>query len=384
MTNMKFSLFKKKDDAVEADYDEPVVAEEKIRGNSVMKLSVMIAFVSLVVVLAAGAVIFLQYQANAAKQKALVAETEGDAIASHIAGRVAAIGKQVENLASTDTTADMFLASDKAALNSRIEVIKTLFPKAVRVRFVTPDVQDPDRSTNPVLGYACLDLVRHAENEESLPPIEVHLFGNDDQHMDVVRPVPFNGKVIASLLVSFDVKTIRQWLREATADKGYVELAQTGAGSTIVATAGDSSLKQGKHFMSSIAGTTWELTFWKRGAVELTPVEQGIAIATVVGAGIAVFILILIGGVIIRGAMKHDLDQFVNYMVEVLSGQRHHSLNLKMVETQVAYKQLNEALPDEGPSSRQTRSVSAPPPDLLFNHEGMSVEEVDDDNKSSS
>ncbi len=137
-------------------------------------------------------------------------------------------------------------------------------PYALRVRVLSPDVSEVDTSSTPYLSYACLDITNKAGETGKQTPIEVHSYGSPQQHIDIAQPVmnETGDKVIAVVLVSFDVRWLKSILSDYEISDGYLELQQ---GRQSIASRGAAVHRQGEAAKITVIGSRWRLAYWPAG-----------------------------------------------------------------------------------------------------------------------
>lgn len=111
------------------------------------------------------------------------------------------------------------------------EALAYLFPASIRVRLLPAGIEVVDMETSPPISYAALDMLRHAETQDTQPPVEVHMFGTPQQHINLVRRIldPSGRHIVGHLMVSFPVQRLQDILDRNKID-GYAEVQQLAGG----------------------------------------------------------------------------------------------------------------------------------------------------------
>jgi len=154
---------------------------------------------------------------------------------------------------------------DKEALNAKAESLAYLFPSSVRVRLLPPGIDEVDLETSPPISYAALDMLKHSETQDTPPPVEVHMAGTPQQHINLVRRIldPSGRRIVGHLMVSFSMQQLQKLLGHGEVN-GYVELQQI-AGATPLVLGSYGSADSGKGTPDSLApitGSRWRVAYW--------------------------------------------------------------------------------------------------------------------------
>lgn len=171
--------------------------------------------------------------------------------------QLAPIINAVDALANDPATLEKFTDIDEWTVMEPGQTI----PYMLRARLIRNGKGDIDTTITPHMSYACLDMVRSAEQQERNPPLEVHLFSTPQQHIDIARRiVGSDGQVAGTLLVNFNVTLFQEFIREIGYQTGYIEVQQ-GRG-IVLAFTGDRSLRLQSPITTGIKGTRWRIAYW--------------------------------------------------------------------------------------------------------------------------
>lgn len=359
---------------------EGASTKESERGLTLLKLSLPPIVVVVLVVLVCGYTAYLQYASLVKQAKQVQHVADAEKMAALMGGRLVALGDQVAAQAKAgDALMAVIKAHDKGALRLYEQGLKSYFPSAVRIRIVTPADTDPDLSVRPPIGYACLDLARQAEAGTERPPLEMHLVGSEFAHLDLVRPIVKEGKVVASLMVSFEPGAVKGWLKRLILDGGFVELQQ-GWDGPILGNNGDLSLKQGKPtHRAVIPGSSWQLSYWAPDGIGMAEAQKVGFLATFAIAALVIAIFMYFYARFISRTVTRELGGMVEFMIESSFGKRYHSYPVKMLEMEQALQQMEPVLKrvksDDG-IKEKAESGDGGVPDMMFMDFGeITVEE---------
>ncbi len=358
-----------------------------IGGMSLLKSNLVATAVAVGVLLFSGFIAYMQYTSLISTSQKERYQDEAKRLAGHLAGRLHALGDMVEKFAIPDDQLVKAIQSrDIPTLRAREAQIQRSFPDANRVRFILPGDDQIDNTISPPLSYACLELARLAEQGEATPPFEVHLFGGEIEHLDLLRPVMYEGKLIASLIVTQDVDNLKKWVDDLQPDGGYIELEQGVEGDVIrLFGQGDKSLRTlEKPYSAPIENSYWLLDYWPPAGIgEAEARHAGFIITFAIAAGV-LLLFFLSYGAFVSGMVRSDLKRMINYIVDYSLGKRFHSYPVRLAEVK---KVLQEKETDLSVLTEYTETKDAIHdkaehfmPDISFGETGISVEEVDSPN----
>ncbi|TDY04129.1 phosphomannomutase/phosphoglucomutase [Thiohalophilus thiocyanatoxydans] len=281
----------------------------------------------------------LQTQENA------VLENEARHTAAGISQAVADYAQGLHSVAKDPRTRDLLRAGDRAAIAEREHQLQSMFDGALRVRLLKPKIYSPDKSSEPHLSFACLDLQRQAEESLARPPVEVHAPGNPQQHIDIVEPVlnAAGDTVLGHVQLALDAGLLEQWVQQA-ASEGYVELEQkiSNQEPVLLGKAGDPAYQaRAESTRVAIPHTDWELSTWMPQVVRVSAFNVNllsIIAVSIILVGIVVLLLYQAMG----RSIRHDLENFMLLEASLLRGNKRHTYPMKMKEFRQMAERLDE------------------------------------------
>lgn len=314
-------------------------------GLTLMKLNLPPIIIVVLAVLVCGYVAYLQYAALMKQAQQVQHVADAERMAALLGGRLVALGDQVGQQAKADESlAQLIEAGDRAALTLYEEGLRASFAEAERIRIVLPSDTEPEMSVTPPIGYACLDLARQAEAGTERPPLELHLNGSPAAHLDLVRPIRRNGKVIASLMVSYAPQKIQEWLKGLLLQSGYVELQQGWEG-PILGQLGNAGLRTDKPtHRAVISGSSWQLSYWAEEGIGMADAQKAGFLATFGIAALVIALVLFLYSRFIAATIRRELEAMAQFMVESSRGKRFHSYPVKMVEIEQALQMMEPVL----------------------------------------
>ncbi len=195
------------------------------------------------------------------------AEQVSGLLAGVVGQWVAAQAATAERAVKNPELARLMEQDDASARDAAAERLTGLFPTAVRVRLLPRGIEEVDLNTSPPIGYAAIDMLRYAETHDTPPPVEVHMGGTPQQHINLVRRIldPTGRHIVGHLMVSFPLQPLQAMLAKIPVD-GYVELQQlAGMTPMVFASQGPAALRQQADvppMQSKVPGSRWQVAYW--------------------------------------------------------------------------------------------------------------------------
>ncbi|MEA3242025.1 MAG: phosphomannomutase/phosphoglucomutase, partial [Pseudomonadota bacterium] len=223
----------------------------------------------------------LQLKAAAQKQSDLAAQLFASGYRQWVDHQAAS----ADRVSKDPQLGRLMLDASEQEIADKAESLAYLFPSSIRVRLLPAGIEEEDLQASPPISYAALDLLRQSETKDTPPPLEVHMSGTPQQHINLVRPIPDpSGRGIAgNLMVSFSVQLLQEQLNRGQAD-GYVELQQlAGNVPLVLGSHGAAQFRQGSaDSQLDASGSRWRVAYWapdQRQASGVLLATAGIATA---------------------------------------------------------------------------------------------------------
>lgn len=225
---------------------------------------------------------------------------------------------------------------DEQAIGQKIDALAYLFPSAIRVRLLAPGIEEVDLQVSPPISYAALEMLKHAETKDSPPPLEVHMSGTPQQHINLVRRIldPAGRRIVGHLMVSYPLPGLQGLLNQGQLD-GYAEFQQVAGGATnVLGTRGDASFKQGAaDSQLPVSGSRWRVAYWSSassssGDVELLTMAGG-------AAAVAAVLLVLVLWLVFRKlavTLKKDQATLLTIVKDMRDGHAKSSYDVALAD----------------------------------------------------
>ncbi|MDR9436598.1 MAG: phosphomannomutase/phosphoglucomutase [Thiohalophilus sp.] len=365
--------------------------QQQIRSSGITLSAVsLIAFLLFSAILSVSVFIGQMTPLNALQtQENAVLENEARRTAAGISEAVADYAHALSSIARDPQTRELLQSGNRSAIAERESELQSMFDNALRVRLLQPKIYSPDKTSEPHLGFACLDMQRQAEELKARPPVEVHALDTPQEHIDIVEPVLDRSgeKVIGHVQLALDVGLLDVWLKEA-AGRGYVELNQkiTEQSTVLLGKAGEvrhQSLADSTHV--DIPNTAWRLAAWMPQVERVSAFN--VNLLTILGIGL------VLGGIVtlllyqsMSRSITADLENFMLLEASVLRGNKRHEYFLKMKEFKEMAKRLQDlpAAPimqreHDDDNSLNMAGLNGSSDHIFMDSSSMSVEELDSD-----
>jgi phosphomannomutase/phosphoglucomutase len=200
-------------------------------------------------------------------------EQLAEAKADDLAQRLAAFFERYDAIAAQiarDRDVQRMLRSTVRAdlLGEKAQALAKLLPEVWLIRLLLPGVREIDTRVMPHLGFATLDMLRQAEANADPPPVEVHHYGQDQQHIVMVRrlPGPSGEGLLGMIQFTFRLRLLEEQVGAFGKDDVHLELWQINPGGQRLrlATSGESSPSEEPIGVSGVPRTAWVVAYWAR------------------------------------------------------------------------------------------------------------------------
>jgi phosphomannomutase/phosphoglucomutase len=220
--------------------------------------------------------------------------------------------------------ARVLMEGDAQAREQKASSLAYLFPTSIRVRLLLPGVEEVDLETSPPISYAALDMLRHAETQDTPPPVEVHMSGTPQQHINLVRRIldPAGRRIVGDLMVSYPVQQLQDLLKHDQVD-GYAELQQVAdAIPLVLGSQGDARFKRASaDSMMPVGGSRWRVAYW---ASDNAQSGSGMLLTSaVIAVGVAALLLSALTWLVFRNlgaALKRDQGTLLTIIKDMRDG----------------------------------------------------------------
>src|SRR3569832_442214 len=174
------------------------------------------------VLAAVGLFVYQLYQTTAERYLEQRVQTLTSEVTYALAVAIQTSAAEVERAAMEPYVAEALREHDPLRVaNAELKLTKR-FNHPLRVRVLQPGAIGAEIGTFPRLGYADLDMVHIAEAGGRSPLIEAHLFGTEEAHIDMMKPVRADEVLLGHVLVSISGDLIRQAIDNVSLPVSYL------------------------------------------------------------------------------------------------------------------------------------------------------------------
>lgn len=168
--------------------------------------------------------LFLVILPGADKQMAILGEAQAQDYLNDLTQLGRSYQANVQQAADSSLVKNT-LKADNAARQQSQQQLMELFPAATTIHIYKRGKARKDASSVPPISFAQLDMVAKAEKKNNATP-EIHQH-DKQSYLTIVKAVKEGDKTLGSLLVSFDLKSVRTHMPVLAPEQGYVEIIQT-------------------------------------------------------------------------------------------------------------------------------------------------------------
>ncbi len=303
-----------------------------------------------------------------------------------------------ELVAQDPEIARLLSDGDEQAIERKLEALAYLFPTAIRVRLLAPGIEEVDLQASPPISYAALEMLKHAETKDSPPPVEVHMSGTPQQHINLVRRVldPAGRRIVGHLMISYPLQELQGLLNQVQID-GYAEFQQVAGGAeNVLSSRGDAGFKQGNADSTlPISNSRWQVAYWasasqSAGGTELLTVAGG-------AAGVAALLLVLVLWMVFRKlatTLKNDQATLLTIVKDMRDGRAKPSYKASLADmndtielmARTAMSGIPAAVPDRESTAAEAQApitdtavVDEVEGDLLFDQSALEISKPEAD-----
>ena len=204
-------------------------------------------------------------------------------LASELASEVANVLKPYRSaISSIAAHADVVRALTDGAESDLVALAAEYSPKlegVLALRILPPNTRDPEIDGTPPLSFASISMLRKARNEGKNQPAEVHLAGNEHEHLVMLERIEVQaGESEVPTLVGFvhlsvTPNIVRQALGRAPPTDAYVEIRQGPA--VTIASSGLKPEGEAPSAAANVDGTRLAVVFRAPGRAQKAGAGSG-------------------------------------------------------------------------------------------------------------
>lgn len=221
--------------------------------------SIIAAIAALMVLLAgSGSHWFSAAEIDDSKRTATAAAASG--LSTAIALQMETLQQSVDGLAGSPDVIAALSSGDPAIIASMSNKLQGLIPNALRVRLLLPNINEPDTTLTPRMGFGDVDMVRSTLSAKQKPVIQGE---GEDRHLALTSVVIYNGKVVGVVLASLKADLVHQIAARTQLTVGFAEIRQD---QIVLAKIGNEAARIDDPESITPANSRWSIAFWTESA----------------------------------------------------------------------------------------------------------------------
>jgi phosphomannomutase/phosphoglucomutase len=212
-----------------------------------------------------GYLIFQNQQSSHSNAKQQV-NSAAQVIAGSIATNLEHQLSLIQSLARQPGLADLINGPDKELVTNEQARMTRLVPDSLLIRLLSTDLNEPDTSKVPSMGYASLMLLRKAEKHAAVQPAELHQFGTSHQHIAIASSIlASSGDVAGVIHAAYSVDMLKKIFSGLDDLQGRIEVQQTLSSNeklVIIGKGEKPASGEEPDGLIPINGSIWQIAYW--------------------------------------------------------------------------------------------------------------------------
>ena len=217
--------------------------------------SIIAAISALMVLLASGGTYWFSSAGADSAERAAVA-LAASSIANGLSSHLSTLQLSADGVAQSSDVIAALQSGNPELIQTTANKLQGIVPHALRLRLLPPNINEPDQSQLPHMGFGDLEMVRAALSGKPKPVIQGE---GEHRHLAITSPVLNNQQVIGVVLVSIKPDILQQALGKLQFDDGLIELKQD---QLTLASLGQSNSKDEDPQTLQLANSRWQINFW--------------------------------------------------------------------------------------------------------------------------
>lgn len=222
------------------------------------RLVTMITLVCVLMVIIAGSGAFLLSNMFIAKSKVDAVAGIAKGVSLTLSEQIALLNSMLDKMVQDPEIINAAAQNSPESMDLALKKIEAHFPGAVSVKYLLPEVAEPNAVAKPAMGFADTVMAKKTFSSDQLSAIQDGADGA--RHLAIARRIMQDGIPKAVVLVGLNYDFIKRMLAATHLDKGYIELRQ---GDLVLAAVG--SKKDEKKVLDGdavkVPNTDWQLYY---------------------------------------------------------------------------------------------------------------------------
>ncbi len=291
------------------------------------------------VLLAGGGIYWLAIsEIEQSKKDSTIGVAKG--IALGISAKIELLNFALDNIAHNPALGTAIDTGNQAEMEKLLSRFSRLLPGMLKLRFLPPDTNAPDRSAVPNLGFADVEMIQAALQKN--PPPMIQGDQGPNRHLAIARQVVRDGSVIGVLLASMNYDFLKKIILAASLPDGLIELKQKRL---VLGASGDQNLRDNNNSEQiKIPKTDWILQLWFPRHVDFN--EPGLLIGILIIPSLIASLAFFVGYRRFSELLRQDQSSVLKAVKDLMSGhlQGSYPVNIDemrvIISTVVQYKRV--------------------------------------------
>jgi phosphomannomutase/phosphoglucomutase len=292
-----------------------------------------LSILAVLMILISGAGVYWFNSSYLAESKQATADAVAKGAALSLSGRIDTLNAILDQIARDPEVLSAIAANNPNLIAAVTAKLERYFPGAQKIRLLPPGVNELDDKSAPRMSLGDLEMVRGAFASDQLPAIQGEAAA--DRHLALTRRIMLNNQPIGVILASLKYEFIRDALKSAQGNVGYLELKQDRLILAVSGTKNDLGEAVSSRF--KIPQTGWEL-FYETAESEQGSIEM---IAALIGIpGIIVLAGFFLGYRKFSDMLMQDLSTVASACKDMMRNKLQGSYLMRMNEFNVVVSSL--------------------------------------------
>lgn len=216
----------------------------------------LLALISVCLILSSGAGVYWLSRSDSEQLRQNAGAMLAERLRQQVSGQLMQLQHSLDTMAQYDEVKAALRRGAHNDIASTAAKLEGLLPQIMKLRLLPINISEPDRSAQPHLGYADLEMAKAALTAEQMPGFQGE---GQNRHLALTSRVGDDEHTLGVLLASFNPDFLKATLNPAAIDDGWYEIKQQ---QTLLLGIGDRVDKIGEGSTLNIPHSAWSLNYW--------------------------------------------------------------------------------------------------------------------------
>ncbi|MCQ8102764.1 phosphomannomutase/phosphoglucomutase [Methylomonas sp. SURF-2] len=286
----------------------------------------IIAAISALMVLIAGSGSYWFASADAKTAKTEAAASVAKSLAASLGMQLNTLQTSVDGVAQNPDVIAALSSGNPEIILATAAKFQSVIPYNLRLRLLLPNINDPDQSQTPHMGFGDLEMVRSTLSEQPQPVIQGDA---EHRHLAITSAVKNDQQIVGVVLASLKPDLFPQSLAKIPFDNGLIELKQDRL---VLASLGRGADKDDDPIAIAIGNSRWQLEAW--AGTETSLMEMGILTGLIGIPALLACLAFFIGYRKLAEFFRRDQSGILKAAKDMLQGKPMGSYPMQLEEMQ--------------------------------------------------